>query len=265
MKTLIDKKKFGPWAVITGASSGIGKEFARQLAASGLNVILVARRLSLLEEIGHKLEEEFGIQYRVIEADLASEDFLGKIEKITSDLDVGLVICNAGAGSTGKFLESEQSYQMSVIRLNVMTNFILIHHFGQKLAKRGRGGVVLVAAMWASSGVPYLSNTAATKAYLISLGQALNTEFKKLGVNVTVLLPGPTDTPAVARLGINPKDTPMKLMSVEQCVSEGLKALNANRSIQIPGRMNRFMTAIIPGTVSRNMAAKMMENSLSGK
>ncbi len=178
MKTLIDKKKFGPWAVITGASSGIGKEFARQLAASGLNVILVARRLSLLEEIGHKLEEEFGIQYRVIEADLASEDFLGKIEKITSDLDVGLVICNAGAGSTGKFLESEQSYQMSVIRLNVMTNFILIHHFGQKLAKRGRGGVVLVAAMWASSGVPYLSNTAATKAYLISLGQALNTELK---------------------------------------------------------------------------------------
>ncbi len=82
---------------------------------------------------------------------------------------------------------------------------------------------------------------------------------------MTVLLPGPTDTPAVARLGINPKDTPMKLMSVEQCVSEGLKALNANRSIQIPGRMNRFMTAIIPGTVSRNMAAKMMENSLSGK
>src|SRR5689334_20786448 len=103
MTTHIDKHKFGPWAVVTGASSGIGKEFARQLAASGLNVVLVARRLALLEELGSQLTKEFGVQYRAISVDLSEENFLDKIAAATNGLDVGLLVSNAGAGNPSEF------------------------------------------------------------------------------------------------------------------------------------------------------------------
>ena len=93
----IDKNKFGPWAIVTGASSGIGKEFARQLAASGLNLVLVARRLPVLEEVGRGLAKEFGVAYRAVGVDLSDEGFLETLAEATRDLDVGLVISNAGS------------------------------------------------------------------------------------------------------------------------------------------------------------------------
>src|SRR5512138_3881442 len=100
----IDKKRFGPWAIVTGASSGIGKEFARQLAASGLHLILVARRQAVLEALGQELAGKYGIQYRAVGVDLSDENFIEKIETITHDLDIGLVISNAGATVYGEFL-----------------------------------------------------------------------------------------------------------------------------------------------------------------
>ena len=102
----INKNTFGPWALVTGASSGIGKEFARQLAASGLNLVLVARRLPLLEEIGRTLADEYGIDYRAIALDLSQEDFLGRLEAATRDLEIGLVVSNAGTADAGAFLSS---------------------------------------------------------------------------------------------------------------------------------------------------------------
>ena len=94
--TRIDKQKFGPWALVTWASSGIGKEFARQLAASGFHVVLVDRRLSTLEELGGRLATEFGVQYRAVGVDITEEHFLSKLEGATHDLDIGLVVSNAG-------------------------------------------------------------------------------------------------------------------------------------------------------------------------
>jgi short-subunit dehydrogenase len=104
---MVGMKKFGPWAIVTGASSGIGKEFANQLASSGLNFVLVARRLSLLEKLGDRLGQQFGIEYRTIQADLSDENFMKGIEQATNDLDIGLVISNAGAGAPGEFLDAE--------------------------------------------------------------------------------------------------------------------------------------------------------------
>src|SRR5579862_9866183 len=168
----IDKNKFGPWAMVTGASSGIGKEFARQLAASGLNLVLVARRLALLEALGQQLAKEFSIQYRAIYVDLSEEDFLEKIAPMVEKLDIGLLISNAGTGLPNEFLATDVNALHTVVRLNIISHLQLVRHLGQKLLLRGRGGVVLVSALGAAEGIPYMANDSATKAYILSLGEA---------------------------------------------------------------------------------------------
>ena len=108
MKTQIDKKRFGPWALVTGASSGIGKEFARQIAASGINVVLVARRDALLAELGRAISQEFDVQYRALAMDLSQEGFIVGLADATHDIDIGLVVSNAGTGNPGEFLKLDR-------------------------------------------------------------------------------------------------------------------------------------------------------------
>ena len=265
MKGLIDKKRFGPWALVTGASSGIGREFARQIAASGINVVLVARREALLDEVGRAIAKDFKVQYRTVVADLSQAGFLENLAKATDDLDIGLVVSNAGTGNPGEFLKIDREELESLLRLNTLAHLDIAHHFGQKLASRGRGGLLLVGAMGASNGLPYMANDGAAKAYVHSFGEALHVELKPLGVHVTLLPPGPTETPVIAKLGLSPDTMPMKPMKVEQCVFEGLKALEENRSMIIPGRLNRIMNAVVPGSVARGMMASMLRKTLANR
>jgi hypothetical protein len=261
MKKIIDKSKFGPWALITGASSGIGKGLARQLAADGLNVILVARRSSLLEEVGQSLSKEFGILYRTIEADLAQESAIKKIVEATSDLDIGLLVSNAGSGKPGKFLSFEEEEQKYFIQLNALSHFSLTHYFGRRLAKRKKGGVLLTGAMGASDGVPYMASMAGSKALLLSLGKSLHYEFKEFGINITVLITTPTDTPIVPLLGFNKDTMPMKPITVEQCVEEALTGLKENRVSIMPGFKFRIANALVPESVSRKMTGDLMKKN----
>ena len=265
MKGVIDKKRFGPWALVTGASSGIGREFARQIAASGINVVLVARREALLDEVGRAIAKDFKVQYRTVVADLSQAGFLENLAKATDDLDIGLVVSNAGTGNPGEFLKIAREELESLLRLNTLAHLDIAHHFGQKLALRGRGGLLLVGAMGASNGLPYMANDGGAKAYVHSFGEALHVELKPLDVHVTVLPPGPTETPVIAKLGLSPDTMPMKPMKVEQCVFEGLKALEENRSMIIPGRLNRIMNAVVPGSVARGMMASMLRKTLASR
>jgi len=265
MKTQIDKTQFGPWALVTGASSGIGKEFARQIAASGIGVVLVARRGALLEEVGRSLAKDFGVEYRAVAADLSEIGFLENLTRAIDGLDIGLVVSNAGTVNPGAFLKLDREELERILRLNTLAHLDIAHSFGQRLARRGRGGLLFVGAMGAGMGVPYMANDSAGKAFVHSLGEALHVEFKPLGVHVTVLLPGATETPAMERLGLSADTMPMKPLKAACCASAGLRALQENRSMIIPGRMNRVMNAIVPVSIKRPMMTKMLTKNLANK
>jgi len=265
MTATIDRERFGPWAVITGASSGIGKEFARQIAASGINVVLVARRETALIAVGRSIAKDFKIQHRVIVMDLSQEGFIPKLVELTKDLEIGLVVSNAGTGNSGEFLKLDRQLLEETLRLNTMSHLDIAHYFGQKLAERRRGGLILVGAMGAENGVPCMANDGGAKAYVHSLGEALHYEFKPLGVYVTVLAAGFTNTAVLEKFGFDPKTMPMKPMSVEQCVSEGLSGLVKNRSRIVPGRLNRIMNALVPASLSRKMEGDMLGKGLASK
>lgn len=254
----INTVRFGPWAVVTGASSGIGREFADQLAAVGINVVLVARRLDTLRDVGAELAERHGVDYRAVGVDLSDPGMLGPIAEATNDIDVGLLVSNAGALLPGPFVGSDLQAQRAILRLNTAAHLGLSHHFGGRLARRGRGGIVLVSALGAIHGVPYLAHTAATKAYVASLGAGLHGELAKHGVHVTVLHPGPTRTPALADFGLNPDALPIPPMAPRVCVREALRALERNRARCIPGRINRVTAALVPPALTRSMMSRML-------
>jgi short-subunit dehydrogenase len=265
MRAALDKKRFGPWALVTGASSGIGEEFARQIAASGIHVALVGRREPLLRTVGAECTRASGVQHRIIPLDLSEPDFLPVLADATRDLDIGLVVSNAGTGNPGEFLKLDRQLLQETLRLNTMAHLDVTHHFGVKLAERSRGGLILVGAMGAENGIPCLANDGGAKAYVHSLGEALHYEFKPLGGYVTVLAAALTNTAVLEKFGLGPKIMPMKPMSVEQCVSEGLSGLLQNRSRIVPSRLNCILNALVPASLARKMEADLLGKGLANK
>src|ERR1700680_2284693 len=265
MTVALDKKRFGPWALVTGASSAIGKECARQIAASGINIVLVARREDLLKEVGVEFNNASGWARRVVVVCVLRGDFIGQLASATDDLDIGLVVSNAGTGNPGEFLKLDRQLLQATLRLSTMAHLDITHHFGAKLAKRRRGGLILAGAMGAENGVPCMANDGAAKAYVHSLGEALHYEFKPLGVYVTVLAAGFTNPAVLEKFGLDPKTMPMKPMSVEHCVSEGLSGLLKNRSRIVPGRLHRILNALVPASLARKMEADLLGKGLASK
>jgi uncharacterized protein len=261
----IDTNKFGPWAIVTGASSGIGEEFAHQLAASGLNLVLVARRLSALEALGKELAKNLGIRYRTVAVDLTSDDFLSEIEQTTHDLDIGLLISNAGAMIAGDFLSIDPQLWRQDLHLNAQVHLDLAYHFGQRFALRRRGGILLLSSTAGMQGVPFSAEYAAAKAYVLTLGEGLHIELQKVGVNVTVLLPGATDTPMLEASGFDRDKMLMKPMSTQQCVAEGLAALSANRATHVPGFGNRLIAAVMPRPLATRLFGSLTEQLMRDK
>jgi uncharacterized protein len=262
--TRVDKARFGPWAIVTGSSSGIGREFARQLAASGLDLVLVARRLDALEGLGRELAGRFGIEYRAVGLDLSADDFMDRLVTATRELDIGLVVSNAGAvlrlGTD--IIEQSRDDLDRMLRLNTRAHLGIAHHFGRRLADRGRGGLLLTSSLGGRQGWPGGADYAASKAFVLVLGESLHVELGKHGVTVTVVLPGATDTEMVRSYGVDAKTMkhlmrPMGLMSVEQVVAEGLRALNANRPSQITGLVNRMVATLLPRGAFTRMLGSM--------
>ncbi|NJO87848.1 MAG: SDR family NAD(P)-dependent oxidoreductase [Chloroflexia bacterium] len=260
MKKRINVKDFGPWAIITGASSGIGKEFALQLSQKGINLVLVARRLNVIEELGKSLNERFGIEYRCIQLDLSQPDGFQKIIDNTLEIDIGLLISNAGTGRPGRLIERDSTDLSEIIHLNGLSHFWLAHYYAKVFAKRCRGGIFITGAMGATGGVPYMAAESGTKAFVEGFGKALNWELMGKGVHVTVLITPPTDTKVLGELGFKSVEMrSMPIVPVQQCVKESIKALEQNQASIIPGRFFRVMNTLVPEKMSRNKMGNILK------
>ena len=249
---------WGPWAVVTGASSGIGAEFARALAARGIHVVLVARREALLRELALDLADRHGTDHRVVVADLATPEGASRVLAETADLDVGLLVSNAGAGQPGAFLPADPGDLHRRLRLNVGAHLDLVHGFATRFVARGGGAVEIVSALGAVDGIAHMAHDAASKAYVASLGAGLHRELAPHGITVSVLLPGNVDTPIIDQFGLTADDLPMSPYPVDRAVAGALKALERGRPSHVPDPRMRWITRLVPAAIRLRVNGRML-------
>ncbi|MGW2332187.1 SDR family NAD(P)-dependent oxidoreductase [Streptomyces sp. NPDC001700] len=224
-------------ALITGASSGIGRSFATQLASRGLDLVLVARRRDRLDELAEELRDAHGIDATVLPTDLADPAAAGETLTAVAPLDVGLLVSNAGFGVKGTFGEGDAETLSSMLMVNCQAPTQLAHGLAPRLKRRGGGGVIFTSSVEGLVGCPYSAGYSATKAYVNALGEALWAELGPVGVDVLTLCPGATDTEAPRLQGIDPA-TLQDLMSPDDVARSALEHLR-NGPTHIPSAYHR--------------------------
>ena len=192
--------KYGPWALVAGASDGLGEAFAHEVARRGLNVVLLARRGELLSEVAAAVESAHGVSTRIVVADLTAPELGGIVSLGLAGLEIGLLIYNAGAvHGAAKFLDRPLSDARTLINLNCNGPATLAHLLGQPMRERGKGGMVFMSSMAALAGSAYIAMYAATKSFDIIFAEALWQEMQGEGIDVVSVIAGATNTPAMRR------------------------------------------------------------------
>ncbi len=247
---------YGQYAVVTGASSGIGAEFTRQLSAAGVNVVLVARRQDRLEALAAELTGLHGTANEVVAIDLLAEGAVDELCRRVVDLDVGIVVANAGIWRAGPFVDHSLADELDVLTLDAAVPMQLAHRFGQRFAQRHRGGIVLVSSSVAAVPVPNQANYAAVKAYVLSLGLALHHELKKDGVDVVVVSPGITQTEGVDNgSGLDFDKLGSTRMAPSRVAHAALSSLG-RRAHVIPGAVNNAGDLVSRHLLPRRVATR---------
>jgi short-subunit dehydrogenase len=252
--------KYGPWALVTGASRGLGAEFARQLAARGLNLVLAARSEDQLKDLARTLEREYNISAKIIAIDLSREDLLDPVRRAADSLEIGLVVNNAGLSRVGPFLNMSADHLLNQFHTNARAALILTRHFGEKMAARGRGGVIFLSSGSALHGTPLSANYSGTKAYNLMLAEALWAEWKPLGVDVLGFIAGLTRTPGVEANGLKPNAL-VPLGRPGKVVGRALNALGKKPSAA-DGIRNRLGYAIF-NLAPRSFATRILGKSMN--
>lgn len=254
--------RYGPWAVITGASDGLGRAFARALAARGMNLVLVARRASALHTLAEELQVDYAVRCIVQPMDLRDPRSIASLNEQTVALDVGLVVAAAGFGSVGPLLDRSLDDEADLLAVNAGAVLRIAHSFGRRLRARGRGGLVLFGSVVGFQGTPLSANYAASKAYVQSLAEALAIEWDDDGVDVLSCAPGPVATGFAARAGMSMGNAAKPDDLVEPC----LDALGRRTTVR-PGNLAkllgyslmilpRFIRSRILGHIMRGMLPK---------
>lgn len=218
--------KYGPWALVTGASEGTGAAFALQLADEGINSVLVARRDGPLQELATQVRAK-GAECVTASVDLTADDATDRIISAVGDRDIGLLITNAGADTNGsKFLDNDVANWEQLVSLNITTTMRNCHHFGRLMRARGRGGMILVGSGACYGGLNGIGVYSGVKAFDLCFGEALWAELRHDGVDVLNLILGRTDTPAHRRLmERNGQPVPEGMASSEDVARIGLEQL----------------------------------------
>ena len=255
--------RYGPWAVVTGASSGIGEQFARQLADAGLSLVLAARRAERLARLADELHDTGNTDVECLALDLSQPGFLEPLLAACIGKDVGLVVSNAGSGLKGPLAEASPEKLTAMLDLNCRAPILLARSFAPRLMDRGRGGLLFTGSVEAVRGFPYSAAYSATKAFVQSFGEALWSELANHGVDVLVLNPGPTDTEILPNQGMSSDDMP-GMMSPERVAALALARLGRG-PVFVPGAMNRVMVrafSLLPRRLGLKLAARGMLDAI---
>ncbi len=230
------RERYGPWAIVTGASDGIGREIAWCLAESGLNVVLVARREDLLSGFADELNRAHGVRTMVVAADLGKEAAIDALLSGTIALEAGLLVAAAGFGTSGPFIDAPLEIELSMIDVNCRAVAALSHAFGRRFAARKRGGIVLMSSLVAFQGVPRAANYAATKAFIQTFAEGLRAELRPFGVDVLASAPGPVHSGFAARASM----TMSRAVSSRIVARENLDGLGRTGTVR-PGLLSKVL------------------------
>jgi len=247
-------ERYGPWALVAGASQGLGEAFARALAARGLRLVLLARRPGPLETLAAELRERHRVEVRTAVFDLARPDVADEVERIVQGLEIGLLVYNAAHSVIGPFLDHPLAEHLKVIDLNCRGPLSLAHRLGGQMAARGRGGIILMTSLAGSQGGPLIASYAASKAFNLVLGESLWDELGPRGVDVLACRAGATDTPGYA--SSRPKHS-IPLMEPGPVVEQTLRALGRRPSL-VTGGLNSAYAFLLGRLLPRRTAVRIM-------
>jgi short-subunit dehydrogenase len=249
------------WAVVAGASEGLGEAFARAFAARGQPVVVVARRAEKLEATAAALRAASGVEVRAVPCDLGDAAAVGELAAALAGLDVGTVVYNAALAPQGPFAAARLEVLLAAVDVNVRGPLLLLHALAPGLRARGRGEVVLLSSLAGLQGAPRLAVYAATKAFLVVLAESLWAEWRGAGVNVVVTIAGATRTPGYLR-SAGGRDAPGTL-DPDQVVAATLRRLGEKRPPPrvVPGAVNTLASWLIGRLLPRRLAIAVMDAS----
>ncbi len=253
-------KKYGEYALVTGASSGIGKEFAIALAKEGFNLVLIARRKRELDNLAQELQEEMGIKVLLYSIDLTSPNAIEKLDTFTQALNIGLVVLNAGMQTHGSFVKTSLEEQEKMLNLNAMVPMKMAYIFANRFVEKGSGALVFLASTFAYQAVPFFSNYAASKSYILNFAEALHVELAPKGIDVLALSPGLTKTEMPEKIAMDFSKMPISIMEADTVVKKALHALDEQKSSVTPGGRNKMMAFMAQRMMPRSAIASMFGN-----
>jgi short-subunit dehydrogenase len=249
-------------ALITGASTGIGYEFAKLFARDGYQLVLAARSAQRLAEVGEELQRQFRVSVKIFSKDLASpqapEELFAELQR--EGIAVDVLVNNAGFGTHGPFAEADLASQLAMMQVNMVAPTHLTRLFLPAMIQRKTGKILNVASTAAFQPGPLMAVYYASKAYVLSFSEALADELRGTGVTVTALCPGPTKTEFQRRAGV--EETRLMsggIMGAEAVAIAGYRGLMAGKALVIPGTRNRFL-AVAVKCLPRSLVTQMVRN-----
>ncbi len=254
--------RYGPWALVTGATRGLGAEFARQIGERGLNLVLTARGRDELARVAEEVRQRSGVEVRTAVTDLSRPDFMDALGRETEGLEVGLLVSNAAHPLVGLFFEQGLEDKLKTVEVNCRAALVLVHEYGSKMLDRRRGGIILLSSGSALQGVAYTASYAATKAYNLILAESLWEELREHGVDVLGFMPGATRTPGFEQS--QPRLERSTLAGISEpgtTVAEALKMLGRAPS-WIPGRRNRWSLTLAQRLLPRKQLIRLVGNNM---